>query len=768
MAWAQNVNTVCGIVVSAAMCGGAVGQVLTEGLKLTATDAAAHDLFGESVAVSGNTVVVGAYEADHGGQDNTGAAYVFDLTTGEQSHKLTAIDAAAGDQFGYRVAVSDTRAVIGSIRSSHSGIEAAGAAYVFDLTTGQQLFKLTAADAAPFDLLGISVAISGDVIAVGADLADHSGHSSAGAVYIFDAATGQQTSKLIASDPSDYAYFGSSVAVSGSTVVVGAHGDDPSDDPFMGAGAVYVFDSSSGAQLYKLTAFDAGPNDRFGWSVAASGATAVVGSYVATIGGSAAAGAAYVFDLATGEQVHKLFASDSVAGDWFGWSVGTSTTTAVIGAKNHASGGLANSGAAYVFDLVTGQQVAQLVASDAAVSAWLGASVSVDGSAAVVGAWGDAHDGLVNTGAAYVYKGGETALVFREADDASWDCLGFGSDCIPGWDHVGLAAGVRVWESHPGYPDGDWWDPELEVYVSIVRTGGVQSVHTPGSFEHDSRSMTSSAAYSTYELPEQLAADMAVFAASEVGSPFLYLCADTLDVSCWRSRLSPEQQKGISGGEYTCVGLVERSAEVAGHNNGQGFIPDQYEWVRVAGENVFPALSPQLLYWFTHGLFPRAGSTEPPTQGIIAGDAGWILTDPLGRRLGRTASGAELNEIPGAMVSLGGSFSQFLIPSAETGDFVLQIEGTGGPVASVVGNGDSGDLFEGDVADGQIVERDFEITGPCLPDLAEPFGLLDLADVLAFVTAFTAQDPGVDFDGNGLWDLADVLRFVDSFSAGCP
>ncbi len=143
-----------------------------------ASDATAADDFGYSVAISGNTAIVGAHGNDDVGLES-GSAYLFDITTGNQLAKLTASDAAARDWFGRSVAISDNTAIVGAYG------DGGGSAYLFDITTGNQLAKLTASDAATDDLFGYSVAISGNTAIVGACFDDDAGDWS-GSAYLFE------------------------------------------------------------------------------------------------------------------------------------------------------------------------------------------------------------------------------------------------------------------------------------------------------------------------------------------------------------------------------------------------------------------------------------------------------------------------------------------------------------------------------------------------------------------------------------------------------
>jgi hypothetical protein len=193
--------------------------------------------FGQSVSLSGTTAIVGA---PYQGALYTGAAYVFRENasgTWGQVAKLVASDAAENDQFGISVAISGNTAIVGA----HHDNASTGAAYVFRETlpgTWSQIARLTAPDGAPGDEFGISVSISGNLAVIGS----HQDDTSAGAAYLFrelgpDGWT--FATKLTASDAANSDLLGTSVGVFGSTVIVGAPGND---DAGSRSGSAYVFD----------------------------------------------------------------------------------------------------------------------------------------------------------------------------------------------------------------------------------------------------------------------------------------------------------------------------------------------------------------------------------------------------------------------------------------------------------------------------------------------------------------------------------------------
>ena len=447
---------------------------------MKASNTGASDKLGHSVAVSGDTMVVGApYESSNatgvnGNQaddsaGNSGAAYVFVRSGGvwTQQAYLKASNPGVGDLFGYSVAVSGDTVVVGALYedSNATGVNgsqgdnsagSSGAAYVFVRSGGvwSQQAYLKASNTGEGDTFGSSVVVSGDMLVVGAPFEastatgvngnqnDNSApRSGAACVFVRSGGTWIQQAYLKASNAGAGAYFGWSVAACGNTVVVGASAES-SNVP--GSGAAYIFMNSGGVwtQQAYLKASNPGAGDQFGWSVAVSGDTVVVGalhedSNATGVNGSqgdnsaGSSGAAYVFVRSGGvwSQQAYLKASNTGEGDLFGYTVAVSGGTIVVGAPdedsnaigvdgNQADNSASLSGAAYVFvrsDGVWSQQV-YLKASNTGVSDFFGVSVSVSGVAVVIGAQfedsnatgvnGNQGDNSANgSGAGYIFTG---------------------------------------------------------------------------------------------------------------------------------------------------------------------------------------------------------------------------------------------------------------------------------------------------------------------------------------------------------------------------
>ena len=298
--------------------------------QLFPKDPSAGGHFGYSVAISGTTAIVGAHVKE--------AAYLFNTTTGQQTFKLKPKDSASSDFFGIQVGISGTTAIVGAYADDDNG-SASGSAYLFNTTTGQQTFKLLPGDGASNDYFGHGgVAISGTTAIVAA----YNSNSGSGSAYLFNTTTGQQTFKLLPGDPANGDEFGYSIAISGTTAIVGARSND---DNGSAAGSAYLFNTATGKQIAKLLPGDGATGDNFGSSVAVSGTTAIVGA-----SSGSASGSAYLFNTTTGQQIAKLLPSDGAAGDSFGQAVAISGTTVIVGSWLDDDKGT-DSGSAYIFSL---------------------------------------------------------------------------------------------------------------------------------------------------------------------------------------------------------------------------------------------------------------------------------------------------------------------------------------------------------------------------------------------------------------------------------
>jgi len=396
MSTGHRLRSAAGAALAALATGPAFAQPVHEDFKLIASDGAAFDYFGASVAISGTTAIVGAPRDDDNGSES-GSAYLIDLSNPNNiiETKLVASDGNASARFGGSVAVSGTVAIVGGYQDDDLGLRA-GSAYLFDTSTGAQIAKLTASDGSESDRFGYSVAISGTTAIVGA------WNESA---YLFDFSDPDNIVEtvLTASDAKWRMHFGYSVAISGTTAIVGAWLDD---DNGLGSGSAYLFDFSDPDNIVetKLTASDGASGDKFGYSVAISGTTAIVGAWLDDDNGLGF-GSAYLFDISDRENIveTKLTASDGWF-QYFGYSVAISGTTAIVGAYRDDGDGY-RVGSAYVFDFSNAGCITEtkLTASDGGNDDEFGQAVAISDTAAIVGAHQDSLGDFQRAGSAYVF-----------------------------------------------------------------------------------------------------------------------------------------------------------------------------------------------------------------------------------------------------------------------------------------------------------------------------------------------------------------------------
>jgi len=449
-----------------------------------ASNTGQNDRFGYSVALDGDTLVVGAdYEAsnatgvdgdqlDHSAP-HSGAVYVFFRHlngTWFQEAYLKASNTDAGDAFGQSVALDGDTLVVGADGedSNATGVNGnqldnsapwSGAAYVFVRSDGiwSQQAYLKASNTDSDDAFGQSVALDGDTLVVGANEASNAtgvdgneldnSASSSGAAYVFVRSDGiwSQQAYLKASNTDASDYFGWSVALDGDTVVVGADSESSNatgvngnqlDNSASSSGAAYVFVRSDGiwSQQAYLKASNTDSDDTFGTSVALDGDTLMVGacgedSNATGVNGNqldnsaSSSGAAYVFVRSDGiwSQQAYLKASNTDAGDVFGRSLALDGDTLVVGASSEDGGMLLNnlpeSGAAYFFVRSGGtwSQENYVKALDTENGDAFGTSVALDGGTLVIGARtedsnatgvnGNQFDNSApNSGAIYIFK----------------------------------------------------------------------------------------------------------------------------------------------------------------------------------------------------------------------------------------------------------------------------------------------------------------------------------------------------------------------------
>ena len=303
------------------------------------------------MAISGDTAVIGAPNDSANGTDS-GSVYVFARSDGawSQQAKLTPGDGSQNDQFGRSVAVSGETLVVGAPTDTPGGTDS-GAAYVFVRSDGTwtEQAKLIASNGGQGHNFGWSVSVDGDSLVAGA-FGGFSKGTDSGAAYVFVRSYGtwMEQTELIGDDTAGGDTLGWSVSIDGDQVVVGAPGDTARGTD---SGSAYVFVRAAGAwtQQARLLASDGAQNDNFGWSVSISGDKVAATAFADTVKGTDS-GSVYVYvrDGETWSQQANLTASDGKSGDRFGRAVAVSGNNLVAGAPNDTEKGT-DSGSANSF-----------------------------------------------------------------------------------------------------------------------------------------------------------------------------------------------------------------------------------------------------------------------------------------------------------------------------------------------------------------------------------------------------------------------------------
>lgn len=365
--------------------------------KLTAVDFDNSDRFGDVVDVSGTYSVVGSSLDDDKGTDS-GSVYVyyFTGTSWKQHAKLTANDGSQGDNFGYSVAISGNTIVVGApFDDNKSGVDA-GAIYIFEKDSTNkwiQKNKLTPSDVKAYDNFGFSVDIDGNYIVAGAYLSDASG-SESGSAYIFNKSLSNWSlqKKLTASNATWGDRFAQSVAISGKTVVVGApnvsktYSDDWGTNKLVNSGAVYHFslENNNWVEKQVLFASDAKAYAIFGYSVDVNVNTLVVG---APYDGN---GSAYIFTknrAGSFEETKKLTSPLVGRNSYKGFGLDVSVNGDYVAVSSENKSSVLNTGSVNIYKKVLNNwSLQKQLISDSTSADAFGYSVSLYNSSVLVGA----------------------------------------------------------------------------------------------------------------------------------------------------------------------------------------------------------------------------------------------------------------------------------------------------------------------------------------------------------------------------------------------
>lgn len=501
--------------------GSRAGLAFTQTTKLLASDPGLNDRFGTSVAMSGDTAVVGVPSDDIFGHADQGSVYVYirgnnGLWT-EQA-RLVVKDGAGSDMFGASVAISGNTLAVGAPGDDVSR----GSVYVFERTGAiwEDPQKLIATSGSSLDRFGASLAISGDTMVAGSPSNDTSIYENNGSAHVFARNTEGwfEQQVLLPGEQHDEQKFGSSVSISASTIAVGAPFENISGHTARGAAYVFTKPSTTWLQQQRMIASDGASVDRYGTDVSISSTVGfgnprmIIGSIGARTGGISI-GAAYVYTYLFGSWVgeKKLIANDGLIGDEFGKYVAISAqgTTAVIGCQFCAVGSNQQQGSAYVYRLsgTSWNQQEKLTNFDGRAVDNFGV-VAMSGNSVIVGApWFDIGEINETQGAAYLFSlrnpnfdfdgdGKADIGIFRPSVAEWWinrssngttfaAQFGAGTDRIVPGDYTGDGeADIAVWRP----ATGQWFVLRSEdVSFFAFPFGSFGDVPVPAEFDADGK-----------------------------------------------------------------------------------------------------------------------------------------------------------------------------------------------------------------------------------------------------------------------------------------
>ncbi|MBL4697334.1 MAG: hypothetical protein JKX70_00725 [Phycisphaerales bacterium] len=352
-------------------------QVLNEDFKIFTQTMTPGSAFGRVIAVKDDITVVGAPSDDELGE-NTGTAYVLITSTGEQIAQLTPSIIADYDRFGEGIVIGDNIIAVSALNAQ--AIDGnSGMVFLFDRQTFEEIATIQPSDGASFGHFGYSMAVDGNLLAiasVGNDFA-----KDPNAVYLYDIDAQSLTLRITPNDPGSTQLFANAVAMENGILAAGAHGDDNAHGN--NAGAVYLFDAATGSQLMKIIPNDLRTRDFFGRSVDIHNGILAVGApgYDAE---NIEIGTAYLFNATTGERLNKLFPTNELISQAFGETIAMDGDTIAIGSKFDEPSGI-RSGSAYLFSMSTGLLITKLVASDGEQYDYFGTALDINNGTVVVG-----------------------------------------------------------------------------------------------------------------------------------------------------------------------------------------------------------------------------------------------------------------------------------------------------------------------------------------------------------------------------------------------
>ncbi len=395
--WAVLLASVAASMLAPATARSATGTVIGELLATMPNPSpGSGDLFAIEVAGAPGRVLVSAKRKDAGALDDVGEVFLFDDQTGQLLRTITHPEPAEDDEFGYSISFVDDDILVGAYGNDF-GASAAGSAYLFNGDTGALERTIRNPEPQVGAVFGFSVTETNDGYAIAAIGTERGGISVAGAVYVFDGATGNHQLTLDNPSPVGEDEFGYSLAAAGGRLAIGSRFDRPLS-PGYRSGSVRVFDEDSGNLVYTLAPSHPKDLGEFGHSVAATADKIIVGAPMEDAAPFTRVGRVYVFDAITGALDYEIENPFPQDGDWFGWAVAVAGDNLLIGAPRDRDPAF-RTGAAYMYDLQSGEMLTRIDNPNPGTNDEFGRSVAGTDVTAIIGAWMNN-----TTGTAYAFS----------------------------------------------------------------------------------------------------------------------------------------------------------------------------------------------------------------------------------------------------------------------------------------------------------------------------------------------------------------------------
>jgi hypothetical protein len=321
------------------------------------TSGASNDYFGNSVSISGNYAIVGAYQDDIGANADQGSAsiYQYNGCNWVLMQKITDATGDTNDFFGTSVSISGNYAIVGAPYDNVGANGSQGSVSIYQYLAGSWVLmqKITDATGAASDFFGFSVSISGNYAIVGAygdDVGANANQGSA-SIYQWNGSSWALMQKITDATGATNDFFGNSVSISGNYTIVGALGDNVGANTDQGSASIYQWNGSNWVLMQKITDADGADLDAFGVSVSIFGNYTIVGANRDNVGANTDQGSAsiYQYNGSSWVLMQKITDASGAGGDSFGYSVSISGNYAIVGANQDDVGANADQGSASIY-----------------------------------------------------------------------------------------------------------------------------------------------------------------------------------------------------------------------------------------------------------------------------------------------------------------------------------------------------------------------------------------------------------------------------------